>query len=83
VAQGLSVRDTERLAQSSQGATARRRKSARGKAADGDVRRLENELADALGAKVRIESSRGGAGRIVIGYATLEQLDGLLAKLKR
>ena len=83
VAQGLSVRDTERLAQSAQGAAARRRRSARAKGADGDLRRLEEELADALGARVRIETSRGGAGRIVIGYSSLEQLDGLLVKLKR
>ena len=83
VAHGLSVRDTERLAQSAQGAATRRRKSARAKAVDGDVRRLEEELADTLGTKVRIESLRGGAGRIVIGYSSLEQLDGLLAKFKR
>ena len=83
VAQGLSVRDTERLAQSAQGAAARRRRSSRAKGADGDLRRLEEELADALGARVRIETSRGGAGRIVIGYSSLEQLDGLLVKLKR
>jgi ParB family transcriptional regulator, chromosome partitioning protein len=47
------------------------------------VARLESELAEALGASVRIEPARKGAGRIVIRYATLDQLDGLLAKLRR
>ncbi len=36
----------------------------------------------ALGAPVRIEPKRKGAGRIVIGYSSLEQLDGILAKLR-
>jgi ParB family transcriptional regulator, chromosome partitioning protein len=83
VAQGLSVRDAERLAQAQASPGTRRRKAARGKAVDADLRRLEDELADALGAKVRVESARGGTGRIVIGYSTLEQLDGLIARLKR
>ena len=83
VAQGLSVRDAERLAHVQTGHGARRRKAARGKTGDADLRRLEEELADALGAKVRIEPSRGGAGRVVIGYSSLEQLDGLIARMKR
>jgi ParB family chromosome partitioning protein len=44
---------------------------------------LENELAEALGAAVRIDPARKGAGRITIRYSTLEQLDGIVAKLKR
>jgi len=80
VAHALSVREAERLAQSP---ATRRRKTARARNADGDLRRLEEELADALGAQVRIETARGGAGRIVIGYASLEQLDGILTRLKR
>jgi len=80
VAHALSVREAERLAQTP---ATRRRKAARARSADSDLRRLEEELADVLGAQVRVEATRGGAGRIVIGYATLEQLDGILAKLKR
>jgi ParB family chromosome partitioning protein len=82
VAEGLSVRDTERLAQSLASPGAHRKKRGRGKGVDADVRRLEEELSDALGAKVRIESTRGGAGRIVVGYASLDQLEGILAKLR-
>ena len=82
VAQSLSVRDTERLVQSLLSPPARRARRAARKRADGDLARLEIEIADALGASVRIEPSRKGAGRVVIAYSSLEQLDGILAKLK-
>jgi BRCT domain type II-containing protein len=39
--------------------------------------------AEALGAKVALEAKPGGKGRIVISYSSLEQLDGIVAKLKR
>ena len=48
---------------------------------DPDTRRLETELAEKLGAPVRIEAGRNGSGRLVIRYASLEELDGILAKL--
>jgi ParB family chromosome partitioning protein len=82
VAEELSVRDTERLARSLANPTALRKKRGRAKPGDGDVKRLEEELSDALGAKVRIESGRAGAGRIVVSYANLDQLEGILAKLR-
>ena len=49
---------------------------------DPDVARLAEELAESLGAKVTIETGRGGSGRLVIGYSSLEQLDGLLARIR-
>ena len=42
----------------------------------------QNELAEALGATVAIEPRKGGAGRVVIRYSSLEQLDGIIAKLR-
>jgi len=82
VAQGLSVREAERLAHRYAHAGRRpTRKSARG--ADPDLGRLEEELAETVGAKVTIEPKANGAGRLVIGYASLEQLDGILARLRR
>jgi len=78
---GLSVRETERLVHgllNPAKRAARRRLHAR----DADTIRLENELADALGAKVTIEAKPGGKGRVVIAYASLEALDGIVAKLK-
>ena len=82
VALGMSVRDTERMMQAAQH-PARKRRRGRGVAErDADLARLENELSDALGASVRIESRRDGAGRVVIPYASLDQLDGILSKLR-
>ena len=81
-AQGLSVRETERMVHALQTHPARRTKRVAGTATDGDLARLEESLAEVLGATVRIEATRKGGGRIVIGYSTLEQLDGILVKLK-
>ncbi len=85
VAGDLSVRDTERLVQTLMApAVAARRGRREGRPQpDRDVARLEQELADAIGASVRIESTRKGAGRVTISYSTLAQLDGILARLKR
>jgi ParB family chromosome partitioning protein len=82
VAQGLSVRETERLVHRLQ--QPGRRKSAPGShKADPDLARLQEELAERLGAPVAIEAKRAGSGRIVIGYSSLEELDGLLQRLRR
>jgi len=85
VADDLSVRDAERLVQSLLAPAAAARRSKRGarRQPDPDVARLEQELADTLGASVRIESTRKGAGRVTIGYSTLAQLDGIVARIKR
>ncbi|MBK8738055.1 MAG: ParB/RepB/Spo0J family partition protein [Betaproteobacteria bacterium] len=78
---GMSVRDAERMVQN----TEQGRKGA-GKtpkpAADADLHRLETELADALGATVKIQAGKKGAGKVVINYGSLDQLDGILAKLR-
>jgi ParB family transcriptional regulator, chromosome partitioning protein len=78
VAKGLSVRDAERLAQ--------QKKSKRFKAAkepkekDADTRALERDLTAKLGLKAEIQFD-GKGGALTIHYQTLEQLDGLVAKL--
>jgi ParB family transcriptional regulator, chromosome partitioning protein len=75
---GLSVRDVERrtlvLARSAR---------APGKARpDPDIARLEEELSGRLGTTVQIKAgAKNGAGRLVISYSSLDQLDALLAKL--
>jgi ParB family chromosome partitioning protein len=75
---GMSVRDTERLVHQLMHAKPARRTA---KARDHDTVRLENHLGEHLGAVVRIEAGRRGAGRVVIRYSTLEQLDGLVERL--
>ena len=77
----LSVRETERLVHGLLN-PARRAAHRKGKPAyDADTARLENDLAEKLGAVVHIEPGRQGAGRIVIRYSTLEQLDGIVERL--
>jgi ParB family chromosome partitioning protein len=82
IAQGLSVRATERLVQQLQRPPQRtaNRPAVR---VDADLARLQEHLAEALGASVSIEPRRDGAGRVVIRYSTLDQLDGLLDRLRR
>jgi len=81
VAQGLSVRETERLVH--QFAHPGRRNAKRSAVApDPDLARLTEELAEALGATVSIVPKGDGSGKVVIGYSTLEQLDGILVKLR-
>lgn len=48
---------------------------------DANVDRLEQELADKLGAKVAIQHSAGGKGRLVVSYNSLDELDGILAHI--
>jgi len=81
VEKGLSVRETENLVRRllTKGAA---HAAAHGGAVDPDVRALQQQLSDKLGAKVRIQHSRRGKGRLVIEYNTLEELDGILAKIR-
>lgn len=82
VKKGLSVRETEQLVRkilSSQSAA-----KAKGAAAspDADIRKLETEISDKLGAKVRINHTKKGAGKLVIGYNSLDELDGILEHIQ-
>lgn len=80
MARGLSVRETEALAQSP--GKSRRRSSARpGGAKDADTRILEQDLATNLGMSVSIDHHPGGEGRMIIRYKSLEQLDHLCQAL--
>ncbi len=77
-ARKLSVRETENLAK-------QLLKPATPEASpkpDPDVQRLEEELADLLGAVVHIKCNKKGRGELKIGFANLDELDGLLEKLR-
>ena len=77
---GLSVRDTEalvrRLLNPGEG------KQAAGAAVDPDIRRLELELADKLGAKVAFQHGASGRGKLVVSYNSLDELEGILAHIQ-
>jgi ParB family transcriptional regulator, chromosome partitioning protein len=78
VQRGLNVRQTEQLAGQPDGKAAR--PAPPGK--PGDTLALERELSLALGLKVAIEG-KGEAGRLVLRYQSLEQLDDLIERLSR
>ena len=79
----LSVRETERLVFTLLNPAKRAARRAGRPAADADTARLATDLAEALGASVKIEPGRKGAGRLVIDYASLDQLDGIVGRIKR
>jgi ParB family chromosome partitioning protein len=78
---GLSVRDTERLVQEATAAPSAKRSAA--PRLDPDTRRLEEELCESLGATVHLKLRNGGKGSVVIDYSSLDELQGLLKRLKR
>ena len=81
VEKAYSVRDTERLV--AQTLNPPHKKTPAGAAEKTrDWLRLEEDLADRLGAMVNISANRKGAGALTIRFASLDQLDGLLARLK-
>jgi ParB family chromosome partitioning protein len=81
VARGLSVRETEKLVrrvqQEGENHTPREPPPP-----DPDVRRLQDDLADRLGARVQIQHGVRGSGKLVIAYNSLDELDGILAHIK-
>jgi ParB family chromosome partitioning protein len=78
---GLSVRDTEKLVRrllAEQGVTSRKAPPP----ANADVRRLEMGLSEKLGARVKIDHGAKGAGKVVITYNSLDELDGILKHIR-
>src|SRR6201987_1603595 len=78
---GLSVRETEALVRRLQGPPGG---PAPGGGGGGDPNgaRLEQELAEKLGARVAIQAGRSGRGRLVVSYNSLDELDGILAHIQ-
>ncbi|MDD2769663.1 MAG: ParB/RepB/Spo0J family partition protein [Methylococcus sp.] len=74
----LSVRETESLVNSLLKTTDAGTKQVI--ETDPDIARLERRVAEQLGAGVRIQHGGKGAGKLVISYASLDQLEGLLAR---
>jgi ParB family chromosome partitioning protein len=82
VAQGLSVRETERLVRRLQGEEENPPKPRPAVEEDPDIRRLLNDLTDRLGAKVNLQQSARGKGKLVISYNSLDELEGILDHIK-
>ncbi len=78
VAKSLSVRETERYIKT----LLTQKRAIEPKKKDVDVNRLEQSLAEKLGAKVDILYNNKGKGRIIIKYNSLDELDGILSHIK-
>ncbi len=82
VRRGLSVRETEKLVKRMLDGGGKPAKTATPAQPNADIRRLEMEVSDKLGAKVRVEHSQKGSGRLVISYNSLDELDGILNHIR-
>ncbi len=81
IAKRLSVRETEKLVVRATTDDAPG-KSGMGKEKSRDVLRLEEELSDALATAVTIKLGAKNKGELVIAFGDLDQLDGVIARLK-
>lgn len=82
VKRGLSVRETERLVKQMLDQTGPKKATTPVATANADIRRLEIEVSEKLGAKVRVNHSKKGSGKLVIDYNSLDELDGILKHIK-
>lgn len=82
IADGLSVRQAEALAQApiSDSRETRDRRASGSGAKDADTQALEKRLSDVTGLDIRIDHA-GSAGSVHIRYKTLEQLDEICRRL--
>lgn len=77
----LSVRDTEALVRRLQ-SPAQPNSDAGKPRSDPNIRKLESDLSEKLGAKVQVQHANSGKGKLVINYHTLEELDGILEHIQ-
>jgi ParB family chromosome partitioning protein len=79
VAKSLSVRQTEALVRQVQ----QQKPAAKPKGqTDPNIRALQDDLAERLGARVSIAHGQRGKGKLVIEYSSLDELDGILGHIK-
>ena len=79
VAEGLSVREAEKLVNDTLNPLAKQSKHKLQPSRD--IIRLQESVADQLGTKVGIHHGAKGKGKLVIEYQSLDQLDGILTKM--
>lgn len=76
---GLSVRETEQLVKRLLQPAGKKKVAP---PPDPDIRRFQDDLSEKLGARVMIQHSAKGKGKLVIQYNSLDELDGILAHIK-
>ena len=80
IQQRLSVRQTEQLVR--RYLSGKRKEKRKTTPKDADLRQLEEELSQQLAATVSLEQ-RGQGGRVVIEYNSLDELEGILERLRK
>ena len=76
---GWTVRELEEAARKAQLAPKGKAKSA---TVDPNIANLERELAERFATRVEVAHGRGGKGKLVIHYHSLDELDGILSKVR-
>ena len=82
VARGLSVRETEALVRRLQSGKSAKTSGSKGSSLDPDIRRLQDDLSQKLAARVAIQHTAKGKGKLVISYNSVDELDGILDRIK-
>jgi ParB family chromosome partitioning protein len=83
VKKDLSVRETEAIVRRmTQGGAERAEVAPAAPGVDPDVQRLELDLSEKLGARVAIQHTRSGKGKVVVSYNSLDELDGILEHIR-
>jgi ParB family chromosome partitioning protein len=80
VEKGLSVRETERLVKNWNIHSPSEKPAMA--VVDPDIRRLQDDLSEKLGAGVQVHHTVKGKGKLVIQYNSLDELEGILAHIK-
>lgn len=79
VGKGLTVRQTEALVRNLLG---KKTNPALQKQIDPNIRQLQDDLSQRLGASVLIRHGAKGRGKVVVSYNSLDELDGILGHIK-
>jgi ParB family chromosome partitioning protein len=80
VAKGMTVRQTEALVRNL--LASKTKPPAQEKRLDPDIRRLQDDLSQRVGAPVLIQHGAKGRGKLVLTYNSLDELDGILSHIK-
>ena len=79
VKKGLSVRETEQLVRRLLDKKPAKKKKT---AVDADTRALQEQLSDKLGARVKLQHSAKGSGKLIIEYNSNDELEGILSHIR-
>ena len=76
----MTVRQTEALVKKIQ--SGKTGKKSDGVAGIPDIKHLEDEISEKIGAPVKIQHSAKGGGKLILKYNSVDELDGILAHIK-